>query len=366
MIPLKKAVLKPSLYVVKPDSGKNPSIIYNEIGKDALSYIANYADLNNEHTFVASTINSFNIANAPLGKYETIINLLRVNDIKDINKFFDVINTKLTCNGTFIACAETERLRYNRLLKKFIFPINYIYTFSDYLFKRVFPKLPITRRIYFFVTGGRNRVVSRIELLGRFYRAGFEILDEQGIGSLKYFIVRKTKKPPIDDHKSHSPIIRLKRVGKNGKLVNIYKLRTMYSYSEYLQEYVYKLNNVDTSGKFKNDFRISPGGKILRKLWLDELPMLINLFKGDVKLFGVRPLSTHYYNLYTDELKKERIKYKPGLVPPYYVDLPKSMEEIMASEMKYLKLYGKKPLKTDIKYLFIAFYNIVIKGSRSS
>ena len=139
----------------------------------------------------------------------------------------------------------------------------------------------------------------------------------------------------------------------------------MHSYSEYLQDYIYRVNNIDKGGKFKNDFRISPLGSILRKIWIDELPMFINLAKGDVKIFGVRPLSEQYYNLYSEELKKERIKYKPGLIPPYYVDLPKNIDEIMASEMKYLKLYGKKPYKTDLKYMIIAFYNIVIKGNRS-
>jgi len=164
---------------------------------------------------------------------------------------------------------------------------------------------------------------------------------------------------------SCSPLIKLNRIGKDGKTIVIYKLRTMYPYSEYLQEYIYNNNNLDKGGKFKDDFRISRLGKILRKYWIDELPMIINLLKGDVKLFGVRPLSQQYFNLYSQELQKLRIKFKPGLVPPYYADLPKNFEEIMASELKYLTQYQKNPYLTDLKYLTISLYNIIVKFKRS-
>jgi lipopolysaccharide/colanic/teichoic acid biosynthesis glycosyltransferase len=139
----------------------------------------------------------------------------------------------------------------------------------------------------------------------------------------------------------------------------------MHAYSEYLQSYIYENNDLDEGGKFKNDFRVTTLGKILRKFWLDELPMLINLLKGDMKLFGIRPLSKQYYNLYDEELRERRIKYKPGLVPPFYVDMPKTLEEIMESEKKYLDLYDKSPFLTDWKYFWKAFQNIVFKKARS-
>jgi len=143
-------------------------------------------------------------------------------------------------------------------------------------------------------------------------------------------------------------------------------MRTMHPYAEYLQEYVFEKNALQEGGKFKNDFRVSTIGKLMRKLWLDELPMFINLFKGDVKIVGVRPLSQHYFSLYTPELQQLRIKHKPGLIPPFYVDNPKTLEEIMESERKYLEQYEKHPFRTDIKYFFLAIYNIVIKHYRSN
>ena len=84
-----------------------------------------------------------------------------------------------------------------------------------------------------------------------------------------------------------------------------------------------------------------------------------------MKLVGVRPLSDHYFNLYSKELQDLRIKTKPGLIPPFYVDMPISLEEIIASEIKYLKAYEKSPYKTDFIYFFKSLFNILIKRKRS-
>ncbi len=53
---------------------------------------------------------------------------------------------------------------------------------------------------------------------------------------------------------------------------------------------------------------LQPLEKIMRKFWLDEFPMFINVFKGEMKLVGVRPLSRHYFSLYSDELKEKKAK----------------------------------------------------------
>jgi lipopolysaccharide/colanic/teichoic acid biosynthesis glycosyltransferase len=223
----------------------------------------------------------------------------------------------------------------------------------------------VTKKIYFALTNGRNMVLSRAEMLGRLYSCGFSIVAESFIKPYSYFVVKKIKKPAFDTNASYGPIYRMKRIGKNGKIIKVYKFRTMHPYSEYLQEYVYETNKLDEGGKFKNDFRITEMGRFFRKFWLDELPMFYNLIKGDLKLFGVRPLSEHYLSLYTEGLIQRRRKYKPGLVPPYYVDMPKTIEEIMASEEKYMDAYDKTPFTTDFKYFFKAMGNILFKKARS-
>ena len=84
----------------------------------------------------------------------------------------------------------------------------------------------------------------------------------------------------------------------------------MHPYSEYLQEFVYTKNRLTQGGKFKDDFRISSWGRLLRKLWIDELPMILNLLKGEIKLVGVRPVSAHYLSLYTSEFQTRRQNYR--------------------------------------------------------
>ena len=93
--------------------------------------------------------------------------------------------------------------------------------------------------------------------------------------------------------------------------------------------------------------------------------MLVNLIKGDVKLVGVRPISKQYLSLYDEEFRKKRMNYKPGLVPPYYADMPKNLSEIIQSEKKYFNEFDENKIKTDLKYFFKAFNNIVIKKERS-
>ncbi|MFW6224778.1 MAG: sugar transferase, partial [Bacteroidota bacterium] len=164
---------------------------------------------------------------------------------------------------------------------------------------------------------------------------------------------------------SYGPVFGMTRTGKNGKPIKVYKFRTMYPYSEYLQKYVYEKNNLDEGGKFKDDFRVTEFGKIMRKLWIDELPMLFNVLKRDIKLVGVRPISKHYLSLYPEAVAKIRHRIRPGLIPPYYADLPGSFDEIVESEKKYLENYEKFGWITDIKYFFTAVFNIIFKSARS-
>ena len=144
-------------------------------------------------------------------------------------------------------------------------------------------------------------------------------------------------------------------------------MRTMHPYSEYLQAYIYERNSLQEGGKFNKDIRVTTLGRFMRKYWLDELPMIFNLLMGDMKIVGVRPLSAHYFSLYSEELQNLRVKFKPGLLPPFYADMPKTMEEIQASEMKYLRQCEKYGcFTTDIKYFVLILTNIFIKKARSA
>jgi lipopolysaccharide/colanic/teichoic acid biosynthesis glycosyltransferase len=339
--------------------------IVEEFGEEAYEFIHTYANITDPHSLVIATTTRFNIQLQPDKYFKNLVNLRRVNDIQYINKFFEAVNRKLPLSGIFIGNAETKFLRKQRILRKYLPGLNWVMYFIDYVVKRVFPKFVLTKKIYFFLTRGENRVITRAEVLGRLYSCGFEVVEEKFIGDLFYFAVRKIKDPVYDMNPTYGPFVKLNRVGKDEKMIKVYKLRTMHPYAEYLQDYIYKKNQLDDGGKFRDDFRISTSGKIFRTFWLDELPMIINYFKGELKIVGVRPISRQYFDLYSAELREKRIKYKPGLVPPFYADMPKTLEEIQESELRYLAAYEKHPFRTDVRYFFRAFNNIIFKRARS-
>ena len=294
-----------------------------------------------------------------------LVNVHRINDIRRVNKFFEQAN-RLLVNGQYLVITmETKNARKQRLLNKFPKGFNWLYYSCDFVFKRIFPKWKPTRSFYFSITKGHNRVMSITEGLGRLICCGFEIVDYKRIGFQTCIIAKKVDEPAYDMQPTYGALIRLRRVGLKGKVFQVFKLRTMHPYSEYLQDFVFKKYDLEDGGKFKNDFRMTTWGTSFRKYWIDEFPMFMNVFRGEMKLVGVRPLSEHYFSLYPEDLQQMRIKVKPGLVPPYYADMPNGMNEILESERNYLKAYAEKPIRTDLKYFSKAFVNIVFKGARS-
>ncbi|MFC2080824.1 sugar transferase [Bacteroidota bacterium] len=339
--------------------------ILEECGEAAFNFIAENIDLLDPRNLVVSTTTLFNILYQPDGYLTGIVNLMRINDTRYLNKFFETVNAKIPSGGKFIGCAETKDLRKKRILRKFPPGLNWIYYFFDYIIKRVLPKFNLTRNIYFLLTRGENRVLTRAEILGRLYSCGFVVHNEKFTNGKYFFCMKKAGEPVFPDNPTYGALVRLPRMGKGGKIIRVYKMRTMHPYAEYLQDYIYRKHDLQDGGKFSNDFRISSSGKLMRALWIDELPMLINWLRRDLKLVGVRPISEQYFSLYTQGHQERRINYKPGLVPPFYADLPKSLEEIEASEKSYLDAYDKHPFRTNWRYFWKAWYNIILKKARS-
>ena len=97
-----------------------------------------------------------------------------------------------------------------------------------------------------------------------------------------------------------SPFFSQTRPGKHGKLFTIYKLKTMRDTRD------------DSGDLLPDNLRMTPLGKIIRKLSLDELPQLWNILKGDMSFVGPRPLLPEYLPLYSKEQEK-RHEVKPGI-----------------------------------------------------
>ncbi len=157
------------------------------------------------------------------------------------------------------------------------------------------------------------------------------------------------------------------RIGKNGKIIKVYKMRTMHPYAEYLHSYILKLHGYAESGKPANDFRLTPWGKFMRKYWLDELPQLINVLKGDLKLVGVRPISQRYFLDIPKDLQELRLRHKPGCIPPYVaLNRKGNVKSVLQAEREYLEEKTRNPYTTDIKFFFKAIFNIVFRRKRSA
>lgn len=298
----------------------------------------------------------------------SIIQLKKLNHIRGINKMLFLINEKLPDYGKIVVRYHTKSTTKKNIYKKYPFLIRDIVYVSFYFFHRVIPKFFLTSRFYYDITGGRRRVLSKTEVLGRLVFCGFQIENQRKINDVNIVIAKRIKQSePIKPRRYYGPLIKLKRHGKMGKMFYVYKMRTMHPYSEFLQGYIHETNQLQEGGKFNKDIRVTSLGRFMRKYWLDELPMLFNLIKGDMKLIGVRPLSMHYFSLYTPELQQKRTQFRPGLLPPFYADMPKSLDEIQASEMKYLKQCEKNGVfVTDTKYFFLILKNILFKKAHSA
>ena len=294
-----------------------------------------------------------------------LINLERVNHIRWVNRFFLEAHRMILPGGYFVGRVNTISLYKKTFFKKFPRIFSYPFYSINFFIRRVIPKLSVTQKAYFAITKGENRAISRAETLGRLYFCGFKIIAEKTIKDDLYFIAQKVKTPSVDKSPSYGPMVKLNRVGQNGDYLTVYKFRTMHPYSEYLQEYIYEQNKLSPGGKFNDDFRVTTIGRFMRRTWIDELPMLFNWAKGELNIVGVRPLSYQYFDLYPDDLKKLRKQVVPGLIPPFYADLPETFDEICESERKYIESYLRNSIRTQIVYFCKSFYNIAFKGARS-
>ena len=332
-----------------------------------LQWISENSAMMTDSTIVIDTDNGNELTSYSSRKPQAFIQKRPLNTIRHLNTLLNKANEVLGQGGYIWCHCHTAILKKKIILESFPKGINWTIYFLHYFWHRMCAKLPGIKRIYFGVTRGKNRTYNRVEVLGRMYRAGFEVIDERFRHGEFFVLARKVKAPIWDDEPTGSPLIKLRRVGKDGKLIGVYKFRTMYSYSEYLQPYIFEHNHLQEGGKFADDYRVNIWGKIFRKLWIDELPMILNVLKGDMKLVGVRPLSRHYFSLYDEETQRLRTKVKPGLLPPFYADAqtPKTLEEVQASERRYTKAYLEHPFKTDWLYFWRTFANIVFKGKRS-
>ena len=152
-----------------------------------------------------------------------------------------------------------------------------------------------------------------------------------------------------------------KRLGKGGKLIKVYKFRSMVQNAE---EVLKKLTpeekkEFELNFKLENDPRITKIGGFLRKSSLDELPQFFNVLIGNMTLVGPRPIvekELEKYGQYKDKL----LSVKPGLTGNWQVSgrSDTTYEERVLLDMNYI---DKRSILNDISIIFKTVYVVIVK-----
>lgn len=156
-------------------------------------------------------------------------------------------------------------------------------------------------------------------------------------------LVRATSKGPA--------IFKQERIGKDGKVFQIYKFRSMCVGAEHTGSGVY-------SGK--GDMRVTKVGKILRATSLDELPQFVNILKGDMSFIGPRPPLTYHpwaYSEYTEE-QLRMFAVRPGITGWAQVNGRKEVEWNRRIELNVWYV-DHMSLRLDIKIMFMTVFKVL-------
>lgn len=154
-----------------------------------------------------------------------------------------------------------------------------------------------------------------------------------------------------------SPLFRQKRLGLSGKEFEIYKIRSMYFDAE-------KISGAKWAEK--DDPRITRVGRFIRRTRIDELPQLINVFKGEMSVVGPRPEREVFYEIFENAIPgfKSRTSVKPGITGLAQVNggYDLTPEEKFKLDMKYIKT---RSIKLDLAIVFKTVLIVISgKGSR--
>lgn len=159
----------------------------------------------------------------------------------------------------------------------------------------------------------------------------------------------------VIDSPGASPIYTQERVGLNGKSFKLYKFRSMVPNAEKQLDNLLSQNEMQGPAfKMKNDPRITRFGKIIRKCCIDELPQLINIFKGEMSFVGPRPPLPREVEQYTEH-QKQRLTVIPGLTCYWQITKNRndcSFDEWLELDIKYIE---ERSVKTDLTIFFKTF-----------
>lgn len=161
----------------------------------------------------------------------------------------------------------------------------------------------------------------------------------------------------------HAPFYTQKRIGRNGKVFHILKMRTMVHNADALLEEHLKTDpdlraEWDSSQKLKNDIRITRIGRILRKTSMDELPQLFNVLTGTMSLVGPRPMMPSQQDLYVG---RSYYNLRPGITGFWQISDRNHCD--FCDRAKYDAAYERAlSFRTDLSVLWRTV-SVVVRGT---
>ena len=304
-------------------------------------------------------------AQAPHASAGLLVSRNRLNNVRRLNRYLLSCASRLAMGGYMVARYTPLEHVARQLKEQHAGWLYWPVFLSHFIWHRALPKLPGLNRLYFHLTGGKTRVLSKAEVWGRLAYCGMRVIAESDGDAERVLIARRASLPARNPKPSYYPVVALEKVGLDGKPMYMHKIRTMYPYSEFLQQRIFEDHGLASTGKFANDFRLTEYGSFLRRYWLDELPQLFDWLRGEVKLVGMRATSRQFLSLYPREVYDLYVQVKPGLIPPIFDESTKGLDMIAEVELDYLRSYCRQPVRTDARYLLRTVSDIVIRGVRS-
>lgn len=163
--------------------------------------------------------------------------------------------------------------------------------------------------------------------------AGLGLVIASPLLLLAVLLVRLTSPGPL--------IFRQERCGLNGRRFTLYKFRSMVANAEELRPGLEHLNEKSTVFKIKNDPRLTPAGRFLRKFSIDELPQLWNILRGDMSIVGPRPPIASEVENYA-RWQRRRLRMRPGLTCLWAIEGRDQLDfdTMMRKDLQYIDTWS--------------------------
>ncbi|WP_206199064.1 sugar transferase [Thermoanaerobacterium sp. PSU-2] len=326
------------LYLIKKEYSKGKGLV-NTIVIGEIQYFSEnlIKEIDTKHVFGLKIL-------GVLSKHVENSSFLNcVGDIRDFKKIINEYNVKSIIITSKVDNVE-EIIDYCLLKYISIYTLGNAVDLMNYPVEIVFIEdTPILKIKDVLISG----TTARLKRLIDFMLSLFLIIILSPLLVLISILIKITSPGPI--------LFRHKRLGLNGKLIDVYKFRTMVVNAQEVLEKILSENpdlkkEYEETFKLKDDPRMTKIGKILRKTSLDELPQLFNVIKGDMSLVGPRPIVLEEINMYKEH-GKYLLRVLPGVTGLWQVSGRNNVdyEERIKMDMQYIMNWN---LWLDLNILF--------------